>query len=146
MYGSELKATNGLMESNWLVVPMRTMPPSLAAERGAAEAAGAVTATLARPRAMRQSSLRAVMRSPAIRCAPEADVPPERGGYALVARWIQGPSSDGGVWWKSAEGAAPASGGAQAPRLRERAEVENGFRRRRAREVHPCSHAKRLGF
>src|SRR5664279_3307615 len=91
MYGSELKATNGLMESNWLVVPMRTMPPSLAAERGAAEAAGAVTATLARPRAMRQSSLRAVMRSPAIRCAPEADLPPERGGYALVARWIQGP-------------------------------------------------------
>ncbi len=60
-------ATNGFIESNGSVVPMRTMPPSFCAWRGAAKEAGAATAAAARTRAMRQSSLRAFMRSPAIR-------------------------------------------------------------------------------
>ena len=89
-YEIALKATNGFIESNGSVVPMRRMPPSLAAWRGAADDAGAAVATPARQSAMRQSSLRAVMRSPAVRGAARAA--PERGGYALAATQTMPPA------------------------------------------------------
>ena len=86
VYGSALNATNGLIESNWLTVPARTRPPSAFACCGAAEADGTAAASARMPRAVRQSSLRAVMRSPAIRVGAGGGLPPERGGYALRAR------------------------------------------------------------